>query len=609
MPIGLRRARISIITTLALTFSLLGLSPGHASETIFNCEDGGSYTVSSGVVTTNNSCAGHLLFDVSVTSIGNLAFNDNSSLSSVVIPASVTAIGARAFDNTKINSVTFNEGLISIGNSAFANINRSSSLLNVILPNSLTSLGGSAFAQSRLGHVVLGTGLTTIPDSSFYNNFGSGALSVKIPSVVTALERGAFIGLRQQYLYLPDSITSIGERAFESSSLRIVRLPQFLSFLQSGGFNASGGMQKVAYCGNLAGVKDTAGISGSPVVCGKVAEFKSNVPGEFDITYLQVASSSEALETPGFFRFGHEITSWNLQADGLGTAYPAGSSFPFTSDTILYASWSVLVYTVSFDPSEGSTQTALNFTFGGSPVSLPTSSRSGYEFLGWFDSSQPASLLSGNYTPGSNLTLTASWSEIAQVAAETPAINVPLPTITKFSNQDVLPGENVVVSGQRLDQVHSVSVGALNAEISLQSEAGFTFRTPDLLAVGSYDIVLETASGRMTLISALKVNSPVSLISFALRPESNSLSEEHLEEVALISAMFASNFRRIHCLVNGADELQAAVISAQICGMMLPEDSTPMRTKQTIKSSFKGNGFWVRVYIVGWADSRKIAEK
>lgn len=600
MVTNLFMAKVAIAATMALTVSVLGALPAFA--TVVNCDGGGNYTVTSGVVTTNSSCSGDLVFDASVTSIGNQAFQDNASLLSVVFPASVTSIGNDAFKNTKINSLTFNEGLTSIGSYAFADIAPSNGTrLSAVFPDTLTSLGDQAFAQSRLGHFVFGTGLTSIPSHSFYNNFGFGAQSVTFTGSITSIATAAFVGLRQEYLYLPDSITAIGERVFEGSALKIVRLPENLSSMHSTAFKSSGSIQKVVYCGNLAGVASTEGISGKPLVCGKVAEFKSNIPGEYDATYLQVASSSEALETPSFNRSGFEISAWNLQPNGLGTSYPAGSTFPFTSDTILYASWSVVVYTVSFNSSGGAAQTALNFTLGSSPLSLPTSSRTGYEFLGWFDSSQPSSLLSGSYTPASSLTLTASWSEIVQVAAqtpgETPSLSVALPQINSFSNKTVLPGDDVVVSGRRLDRVYSASLGGLNAEISLQSEGGFTLQAPASLAAGIYDLVLEAASGRITFISALRVSPPKGLVSFTLRLESDSLSDEHKEELSLISAMFAADFKRINCLVNGEDEVLASLISAQVCSMMLPDSSTSTITKQTTKANFKGNGYWVRVFI------------
>lgn len=55
-----------------------------------------------------------------VTSIGEWAFRDCNSLSSVTIPESVKSIGRSAFLRTSLTSVTIPESVTSIGNSAFS---------------------------------------------------------------------------------------------------------------------------------------------------------------------------------------------------------------------------------------------------------------------------------------------------------------------------------------------------------------------------------------------------------------------------------------------------------------------------------------------------------
>ena len=78
-----------------------------------------------------------------VTSIGESAFENCGSLTSVTIPNSVTSIGRYAFYYcTSLTSVTIPDSVTSIGWLAF---NGCTSLTSVTIPDSVTSIGGSAF--------------------------------------------------------------------------------------------------------------------------------------------------------------------------------------------------------------------------------------------------------------------------------------------------------------------------------------------------------------------------------------------------------------------------------------------------------------------------------
>ena len=75
----------------------------------------------------------------SVTTIGESAFANCHSLTSVTIPNSVTSIGNSAFGNCNgLTSVTIGNYVTSIGNHAFSNCK---GLTSVTIPNSVTSIG------------------------------------------------------------------------------------------------------------------------------------------------------------------------------------------------------------------------------------------------------------------------------------------------------------------------------------------------------------------------------------------------------------------------------------------------------------------------------------
>ena len=147
-----------------------------------------------------------------VTCIGDSAFEDCSSLSSVVFPDSVTSIGNRAFNECdSLRSVVLPDGVTSIGDNAFQFC---SSLNDIIIPDSVTSIGNYAFGEcSALSSLVIPDSVTSIGDWAFY--YCDALRSVVIPDGVTSIGVGAFIGCKSlKSLEIPDSVTSIGLGAF-----------------------------------------------------------------------------------------------------------------------------------------------------------------------------------------------------------------------------------------------------------------------------------------------------------------------------------------------------------------------------------------------------------
>jgi hypothetical protein len=101
----------------------------------------------------------------------------------------VTSIGDMAFyDETAITEVTIPETVVTIAGHAFSEC---TGLTSIEIPNSVTSIGSWAFAAcSNLQSVTLSTSLTEIPMLAFANC--SSLTSIDIPSSVTSLGAMAF---------------------------------------------------------------------------------------------------------------------------------------------------------------------------------------------------------------------------------------------------------------------------------------------------------------------------------------------------------------------------------------------------------------------------------
>ena len=152
----------------------------------------------------------------SVTSIGNYAFQNCSGLTSVTIPNSVTSIGNSAFQYCSgLTSVTIGNSVTIIGNYAF---NGCSGLTSVTIPNSVTSIGENAFGGcSVLTSVTIPNSVTSIGNDAF--SWCTGLTSVTIPNSVTSIGSYAFSGCSSlTSVTIPNSVTSIGNNAFSGCS-------------------------------------------------------------------------------------------------------------------------------------------------------------------------------------------------------------------------------------------------------------------------------------------------------------------------------------------------------------------------------------------------------
>jgi len=175
----------------------------------------------------------------SVTTIGMLAFSGCSSLTRISIPSSITSIGMCAFEETGLyintpngvfyvdkwvcgykgtvpSSISILEGTIGIAGSSFASC---FDLKRLVIPHSVTTIGNSAFLMcSNLESLTIKDSENT-PSKMNIESFAfllcSKLSEVSIGNSVTSIGEFAFgycFGLTS--LTIPNSVTSIGQSAF-----------------------------------------------------------------------------------------------------------------------------------------------------------------------------------------------------------------------------------------------------------------------------------------------------------------------------------------------------------------------------------------------------------
>ena len=108
-------------------------------------------------------------------------------------------------------------------------------------------------------------------------------------------------------------------------------------------------------------------------------------------------------------RTGHTFQGWYTAQDG-GTRYDFNRTV--TGDITLYAHWAVNSYTLAFDGNGGkSSESSRTVTYGGQYGGLPTATRTGYTFQGWYTARDDGAKVSPSTTMGAaDTTVYAHWT-------------------------------------------------------------------------------------------------------------------------------------------------------------------------------------------------------
>ena len=256
------------------------------------CSNLTSITLPNSITSIGNSAFGqcqrlaYIQFSARLTSIGDGVFEYCNSLTSITIPATVIHIGDGAFPSLSLASI-----VVELGNQTYDSRNNCNAIIetatnklifgckNTIIPNSVTTIGYNAFfgcaglTTINFPHSVTNiefqafrncTGLTSLFIPNSVTNIAEGAFST-IPAVTSiVVESGnprydsrnncnAIIESASRRLIngctntiIPDSITCIGEHAFEGcSELTTISIPNTVTCFEFEAFRGCSGLTSI----------------------------------------------------------------------------------------------------------------------------------------------------------------------------------------------------------------------------------------------------------------------------------------------------------------------------------------------------------------------------
>ena len=226
---------------------------GEAEPTLLSSND--NYVIENGILLKYNGNEDKVVIPNTVTSIGNRAFYNCCSMSSVYIPDSVTSIGEYSFSECwNLKNFTVPNSVKSFGDGAFQGCE---SLTTFTVPNNITSIGKSLFSGCKsLVEIVIPSSVTTIEEMAFQ---GCNSLTTLIiPKSVTHIGNQAFSSCSKlNSINIPNSVVSIGTESFSyCESLNSVSIPKSVTFIGEKAFFGCSNLESVSIPNSITCIND-----------------------------------------------------------------------------------------------------------------------------------------------------------------------------------------------------------------------------------------------------------------------------------------------------------------------------------------------------------------
>ena len=361
--------------------------------------------------------AGNVTVPDSVVRIDDGAFEGCAKIRSISLPPSLEMIGDFAFKGcTGLEQLVIPAGVETIGDSAFQDCH---GLTSLVLPANVTSLGSDLFwgctllksltipqimcmerywywyvGDAPIEELIVADGVTTIEVYPFDWNY-SNIRKLVIPNSVTRIGyyfmRDAFYGLDKLVSITIPQCISGSQRMYEvlhySDNLRELVIADGATSIGSDLFQGCSQLESVAISASVTDIEAGAFSALSEL---KSVYFRGDAPKSVSGAFNSVGSSCVVYVERG-------SSGWNVDIPGVWQGVP-----------IRYVDCAV-----TFDAAGGVVEENLRTVRHDSEIGeLPSPSRVGYRFLGWFTQSEGGEHVTPWTVADGDMTCFAQWEKI-----------------------------------------------------------------------------------------------------------------------------------------------------------------------------------------------------
>lgn len=390
-----------------------------------------------------------------ITEIPDNAFEGCSSLKYVICPG-VTKIGNNAFSGcTSLNKFTVPTEISNIGANVFAGVPEinatvsSASVAQAVAASGANKivLDISDIPADKAENLALEVGNVTYFEvqgkDKQYKNFSlkSDATTTVVNGIKIIDGTGASIKTSSENL-------TLNRVSVDSDGYALLLSNDNTNIILNGNINLSSESGNTVVCKNISlspmsvSVVGKMNVTGNMLVCGAIEgeenlscdnikyisdeEFSQYEKGMITISFNANGGSMTETTVTTYFgnavgtlpvptRTNYTFVGWFTEATG-GSEVTCDTILSEVKDITLYAHWSLITYTVYFNANGGSVGTASKTVdSNGIYGSLPTPTRSGHQFAGWYTATSGGTQITEGtqVNLSGNQTLYAHWSQYA----------------------------------------------------------------------------------------------------------------------------------------------------------------------------------------------------